>query len=93
MGDQAQPSRVSNYYDLFFPTLQVLVIGGRMPYVEKRTVGAFVDLKRMISFLVDCRVGHSECRKRMLPNTLDNWIVLVGCFHWYIPSILIGRST
>jgi len=64
-----------------------------MPYVEKRTVGAFIDLKRMISFSVDCRVGHSECGKRMLPNALDNRIVLVSCFHWYIPIMFIGRST
>ena len=93
MGDQAQPSRVSNYYDLFFSTLQVFVVGGRMPYVKKRTVGAFIDLERMISFPVNCRVSHSECWERMLPNALDNRIVLVSCFHWYIPIMFIGRST
>ena len=58
-----------------------------MPYVEKRTVGAFIDLERMISFPVNCRVSHSECRERMLPYALDNWIVLVSCFHYELSAL------
>ena len=52
-GDQAKPSRVSNHYDLFWTTLQASVLGCGMPHVEKVAMRAFVNLKRIVSFLVD----------------------------------------
>ena len=76
---------VSKQYNLFLTTLQVFVVGSRMPYVKKSAMGAFVDLKGIVSFLANGRFSNRKCRKRVLSGTLYGSVILIGCFHWEPP--------